>query len=71
MPEPRWKGFIKDYSGSTMMQCMINKDIDYVNLSDTLKIQKDVKLWRYYYFIGYNRENQIDYSVESLPWLKV
>jgi histone acetyltransferase len=42
MPEPRWKGYIKDYSGSTMMQCLIHKDIDYVNLSDTLKAQKDV-----------------------------
>ena len=21
MPEPRWKGYIKDYNGSTMMQC--------------------------------------------------
>jgi len=43
MPEPRWKGYIKDYSGSTMMQCLIHNHIDYVNLSDTLQLQKDVR----------------------------
>ena len=33
MPETRWKGYIKDYSGSTMMQCKIHKGIDYENES--------------------------------------
>lgn len=42
MPEPRWKGYIKDYSGSTPMQCQIHPHIDYVNLSDILHQQKDV-----------------------------
>jgi len=41
MPEARWKGFIKDYNGSTMMQCQIVRDIDYVNISDTLRQQRD------------------------------
>lgn len=27
MVEHRWKGFIKDYNGSTMMQCKIERDI--------------------------------------------
>jgi hypothetical protein len=27
MPESRWKGYIKDYNGSTMMQCKIDRDI--------------------------------------------
>lgn len=36
MPESRWNGFIKDYYGSTMMQCQIVKDVDYVNISDIL-----------------------------------
>lgn len=44
MPEPRWKGYIKDYSGSTPMQCQIHPQIDYVNLSDTLHQQKDVSI---------------------------
>ncbi len=41
MPEPRWKGYIKDYNGSTMMQCQIVKDIDYVNISEILRQQRD------------------------------
>jgi histone acetyltransferase len=41
MPETRWKGYIKDYSGSTMMQCKIHKGIDYENISNTIKMQRD------------------------------
>jgi len=41
MPEMRWKGYIKDYSGSTMMQCKIHKGIDYVGISSTIKMQRD------------------------------
>jgi len=37
LPEHRWKGFIKDYNGSTMMQCNINKNIDYANISNVIK----------------------------------
>lgn len=39
MPEARWKGYIKDYSGSTMMQCKIHIGIDYENISSTIKKQ--------------------------------
>ena len=41
MPETRWKGYIKDYSGSTMMQCKIHKGTDYQNISNTIKAQRD------------------------------
>jgi histone acetyltransferase len=27
MIESRWKGYIKDYNGSTMMQCKIDREI--------------------------------------------
>lgn len=42
LSEARWKGYIKDYNGSTMMQCSINKNIDYVNISQIVKSQKQV-----------------------------
>lgn len=29
MSYERWRGYIKEYSGSTMMQCKIHKNIDY------------------------------------------
>ena len=41
MPETRWKGYIKDYSGSTMMQCKIYRGLDYFNISSTIKNQRD------------------------------
>ena len=41
MPEGRWKGYIKDYNGSTMMQCQIVQSVDYVNISDILRQQRD------------------------------
>ena len=46
MPEPRWNGYIKDYSSSTMMQCVIHPHVNYVDISDTLKNQKDVRFYR-------------------------
>ena len=46
MPETRWKGYIKDYNGSTMMQCQIVKDVDYVNISDILRQQREAIIRR-------------------------
>jgi histone acetyltransferase len=41
MPQSRWKGYIKDYNGSTLMQCKIMRDVDFVNISEILKQQRD------------------------------
>lgn len=32
MPDSRWRGFIKEYSGSTMMQCKIHEKINYEDI---------------------------------------
>lgn len=40
MPGSRWKGYIKDYSVSTHMECYINQDIDFIRISQILKEQK-------------------------------
>ena len=37
MPSERWKGYIKDYDGGTMMECYIHPTIDYNIVSDTIK----------------------------------
>merc|ERR1712224_857517 len=31
MPRERWKGYIKDYDGGTLMECKINMKVDYLN----------------------------------------
>ena len=40
MPNERWKGFIKDYEGGTMMECYVHPKLDYANVSDIIKEQR-------------------------------
>lgn len=42
MIESRWKGYIKDYNGSTMMQCSIDRKIKHETLYQDIRRQKDV-----------------------------
>lgn len=62
MPETRWKGFIKDYSGSTMMQCKIHKGIDYENISNTIKRQRDFVVNKIHDIINQNVYSALDFS---------
>lgn len=41
MSPEKLKGYIKDYEGSTMMECHIHPTIDYSRVSDIIKTQKD------------------------------
>ena len=36
----RWKGFIKDYDGGTLMECVINTKVDYLNIRQVVKQQR-------------------------------
>jgi len=41
IPEDQYKGYIKDYYGGTLMDCYINKKIDYWNISKIIKQHKE------------------------------
>jgi histone acetyltransferase len=41
MPKEQYKEYIKDYDGGTLMEAEIDSKIDYSNLSEILKQQKD------------------------------
>ena len=41
MPSERWKGYIKDYEGGTMMECHVHPTIDYSKISEIIKRQKE------------------------------
>lgn len=41
LPMEKWKGYIKDYDGGTLMEAACNKEINYSNLSSILKMQKE------------------------------
>jgi histone acetyltransferase len=44
VPPEIWKGYLKDYDGSTHMECLINPIIDYSTISTQIRAQKDVLL---------------------------
>ena len=37
MPERRWKGYIKDYNGSTMMQCAVHRDVTHSTFYEDIR----------------------------------
>lgn len=37
MPEVLYKGYLKDYEGSTLMECIIVEGIDYHDIMDKIK----------------------------------
>ncbi len=41
MPQDRWKGYIKDYEGGTLMECYIDPKMDYSKVSEIIKRQTE------------------------------
>lgn len=41
MPKERWKGYIKDYDGGTLMECKINMKVDYLNIRQMVSNQRE------------------------------
>ena len=40
MNESRWKGYIKDYNGSTMMQCAVHPDVTHSTFYGDIRFQQ-------------------------------
>ena len=40
LPPERWQGYIKDYEGIVLMECVLNYKVDYLNIPPLLKAQK-------------------------------
>ncbi|EME29013.1 histone acetyltransferase [Galdieria sulphuraria] len=40
LEKERWQGYIKDYDGVTLMECVLNPKVDYLNIPSMLKAQK-------------------------------
>ena len=71
LPETRWKGYIKDYNGSTMMQCTVQQHIRHSTLYGDIRRQKDALLaevlavvkfrrWKGFEFSASKKEYQFD-----------
>ena len=50
MIESRWKGYIKDYNGSTMMQCKIDREITHETVYQDIRSQTAVSVCIYNVF---------------------
>lgn len=46
MPRDRWHGYIKDYDGGTLMECVINQSINYVHIRRQIEEQRRIILER-------------------------
>ena len=44
MSRERWVGYIKEYDGGTLMECSINMHVDYTQLKNVLKRQREVNV---------------------------
>ena len=64
MPETRWKGYIKDYSGSTMMQCKIHNGIDYAEISNTIKEQRAFVINKIHYIMNRQIYPVLDFATK-------
>jgi len=40
MPQVLYKGYLKDYEGSTLMECLLVEDIDYNTIMGRIKYQR-------------------------------
>ena len=41
MPRERWFGYIKDYDGGTLMECVLYFGLNYLTVRDTVKQQRE------------------------------
>ncbi len=70
MPKHLWEGYIKDYDSGTLMDCYLNPDIDYDNISQDLKKQKAALLEavkRCYYIRRYKGMQFDSREIEAAP----
>ena len=57
MPKEKYKEYIKDYDGGTLMEAEIDDKIDYSNISDIIKQQKDCIVKYSQKFLNFKRKH--------------
>lgn len=76
LPEFRWKGYIKDYNGSTMMQCKINPNIKYETIYGDIRKQKSAivlsthGMVHHGYYKGLDFTNKSEYQFHEIEGLR-
>jgi histone acetyltransferase len=77
LPFERWQGYIKDYDGVTLMECILHPRVDYLNIPMLLKAQKMALVEKmkeisnsHIVFPGIDVEARRGLKIEEIPGLK-
>lgn len=77
LPFDKWQGYIKDYDGVTLMECVLHKNVDCLNIPMMLKAQKMGLVEKlkeisnsHIVFPGIDVEGKKGLSIEEIPGLK-
>jgi histone acetyltransferase len=77
LPFDRWQGYIKDYDGVTLMECVLHPRVDYLNIPMLLKAQKMALVEKmkeisnsHFVFPGIDVEARKGLKIEEIPGLK-
>lgn len=77
LPFERWQGYIKDYDGVTLMECILHPKVDYLNIPMLLKAQKMALVEKlkeisnsHVVFPGIDVRSRKGLKIEDIPGLK-
>eukprot|EP00871_Galdieria_phlegrea_P004236 jgi/Galph1/4813/GphlegSOOS_G3447.1 len=77
LEKERWQGYIKDYDGVTLMECVLNSKLDYLNIPSILKAQKMCLIEKlkeisniHIVYPGLDPETRKKMRLEGIPGLK-
>lgn len=77
LPFEKWQGYIKDYDGVTLMECILHPRVDYLNIPMLLKAQKMALVEKmkeisnsHIVFQGIDIEARKGLKIEEIPGLK-
>lgn len=77
LPFERWQGYIKDYDGVTLMECVLHPKVNYLNIPMLLKAQKMALVEKmreisnsHIVYPGLDNETRRSINVEDIPGMK-
>lgn len=77
LPFERWQGYIKDYDGVTLMECVLHPKVNYLNIPMLLKAQKMALVEKmreisnsHIVFAGLDNKTRRGINIEDIPGMK-
>lgn len=77
LPFDRWQGFIKDYDGVTLMECVLHPKVNYLNIPMLLKAQKMALVEKmreisnaHIVYHGLDNKTRRNINIDDIPGIK-